>query len=248
MSIPIVKFGNNDDAAHAVFNYLNKSDPLLNKFTLRPFNRFIPEFSPWWFFPKSEGWPVYHCSKLFVHSFYPQSDEDNLLYVGYYVEKGLGKELSGMSGVKNSNIMESNWYWHEFINNAKNNIYDEPVKEVIGLSGCQIWVTITANEFNEVPEPDTEIKSPHDYVQFSIHSQDPKLKLEQQGQKLLSEFNECKGINEIVQISEAMEGLSFFWINLYIGIQLKYGTDKEGTWSAADIWHNALEPWEPWTK
>jgi len=248
MDIPIVKCGSNEDAAHAVLNYLNKPDPTQNRFTLRPFNRFMPEFSPWWFFPKSEGWPAYHCSKLFVQSFHPPSDEGNLLYVGYYVEKGLGKELSGMSGVKNSNIMESNWCWYDFLKNCKNDIYDEPIKEMIRLSGCQIWVTITTYEFNEIPESDKEIKSPNNYVQFSIHSQDVKLKLEQKGQKLFSDFNECKGISEIAQVLETVDGLSFFWIDFFIGIRLRYGSEREGAWSAADIWHNALEPWEPWIK
>ena len=248
MALPIVKFKNNDDASHAVLNYLNKSDPAPNRLTLRPFNRFMPEFTHWWFFPKSEGWPVYHCSKLFAHSFFPQSGEDHLLYVGYYVEKGLGKELSGMSGVKKNNIMESNWYWYEFLKNSKNGIYDEPTKEVLRLSNCLVWVTITTNEFNEVPESDTEMKSPHDYVQFSIHSQDAKLKLMQKGKKLLSEFNECKRINELAQVFETMGGLSFFWVDLFIGIRLRSGTEKDDTWSATDIWHNALEPWEPWIK
>ena len=108
--------------------------------------------------------------------------------------------------------------------------------------------SFNVDEFNEIPKQDTEIKSPHDYIQFSISSQDAKIRLEHKGLKLFSKFKECNSIKEIVQTLDTMEGLSFFWIDLYIGIQLQYGTEKGGKWSAADIWHNALEPWEPWIK
>ena len=50
----------------------------------------------------------------------------------------------------------------------------------------------------------------------------------------------------MAKIFQTIDDLRFFWINVYFGIQLQYGSEKDDTWSAADIWHNTLEPWEPW--
>ena len=246
--IPRVKYKNNDEAAHAVLTYLKTQGESENRFTLRPFNRFNTDFTHWWFFLKGKGWPVYHCSKLFVHQFYPQTEGFNCLYAGYYVEKGLGEELIGMSGVKSTHIMKQNWYWYEFLMNLNNGVYDYSVKEIQKLSGCPVWLTITASEFNEVPETDTEIKSPHDVVQFAFSDDGNRVKIKEHGDKILKDFNECANINAIADKLVTVEGLKFFWVNLYIGTKLCYGSKDENDWTAADIWHNALEPWSSWIK
>ena len=125
MAIPIAKFKTNDEAAHAILNYISKSENL--GLSLRPFNRFSTDYSPWWFFPKGEKWPVYHCSKLFVEKlFYKNS---YFLYSGFYVEKGLGNNVP--KDVKKNNIMKFNWYWNEFLQKLKEGAYNETITEIL---------------------------------------------------------------------------------------------------------------------
>jgi len=246
MPVPTVRFENNDKAAHAISHYLDEMHPSPQRFALRPFNRFSTEFTEWWFIPNKTEWPAYRYSKLFVHKFQAQPEEARWFYAGFYVEKGLGKKLAGMPDVKQNEIMQDNWYWHNFIRHAKSGEIDNALQEVLTRSQCPVVVSLNVYEFNHVPKPDTERRDPHDWIEFVVHYPNSAFQTARAGTEILRELNTVANLSQLAQRLETLNGLDYFWLNLLIGTRLQYGTFTSGTWGAAEIWHNALEPWNSW--
>lgn len=246
MIVPQAIFRNNDETAHAVLDYLDEFLSLPHRFTLRPYDFHRPEFSEWWFIPSTE-WPAYHHSKLFVHQSPIRPAAPEWLYTGFYVEQGFGQELAGFPDVQRKYIMRADWYWHEFLLHARNGEIDPTLRQVLERSQCPLWVWIDVYEFNRVQELDTDRyrRGPDDWVEFTIYAQDTKFILAQPGRKVLAQLNTCANIRELAQLLETLEDLRFFWVNLQVGVRLRYGTESEGFWNALEIWGNALEPWIP---
>jgi hypothetical protein len=237
-------FESNDQVAHTISDYLAPQ-----KFSLRPYNRFLPEFTEWWLYtPRlKESWPAYRYSKLFFHKhlFFEQSPSESL-YTGFYVEKGFDETLSSLPGVKQNHIMQPDWDWYKFLLSAKSGDVGIPIREVLSRTQCTVLISVDAQEFNKPPEPDTERPPTFDLVEFEIHSQDLKFASKQESEKSLANLNSCRDMQELGLRLSSMENLRFFWVNVLIGIQLEYGGTETGSWGAHEIWSNALEPWSDW--
>lgn len=228
MSIPRVKFANNDEAAHAIRAYLRDCDtPLYEKFALRPYNRFATDFTEWWLIP-GKAWPAYYHSKLFVHRFQPLGEEDKRFYTGFYVEKGLGKQLAGMPEVNRAHIMQDDWYWHQFIRHAKAGDMSRAIAEVLQRSQRPVLVLLNSYEFNHAPQPDEERHAPHDWVEFAIRSPSGDFQLAHRATRTLVPLNTCANLPDLAQRLEIMKDLDFFWLDLMIGIRLQYGSETSG--------------------
>ena len=139
-------FENNDQAAHAVYRYIDNLRPSPQRFTLRPYQYQAPAFTEWWFVPSTE-WPANRFSKLCFHR-YRLAPE--YIYIGFYVEQGLGTELVGLPDVKSSQIMQSNWYWHRFLGHMEDKELGGTLREVLGRSQYPMTVWVDAYEFNRV--------------------------------------------------------------------------------------------------
>jgi hypothetical protein len=247
ISAPKIVYDNNDKVAHAVSHYLDGLHPSPQRFALRPYNRFLPQFTEWWLIPSNE-WPAYRYSKLFFHRFQPAPERTEWFYTGFYVERGLGEQLASLADVKKTHIMHGDWYWHDFIRQAKAGEMDSAVQEVLLNSQRPVVLSMDVYGFNQVPEPDTERQPPYDWIEFVIHSQDGHFRLGQPGSEILAQLNSCVNLSELAQCLEALTELDYFWVNLLIGIRLQYGTEADGSWKAAEIWHRALEPWNSWVR
>lgn len=249
MTVPVTIFEDNGKAAHAVLKYFRELRPsIASTFSLRPYNRFSPAFTEWWLIPRKEEWPAYRCSKFFVSNFQSPSESFFRLYAGYYVEQGLGAELTGLPEVKRNHIMHADWYWHSFLQHAQGGRLDDALKQVLESSNCPICILVDAYEFNKVPEPDTEDRFSHDSVQFTIPSLELEFQLSKPGKEILSQFNTSPHIRSLARQLGSTKDLHFFWLDLHIGILLEYGNQERGSWDAAEIWHNALDPWNAWVE
>jgi len=241
-----IVYYNNEKVAHAVSHYLNGLRPSPQRFVLRPYTGFWPQCTEWWLVPSNE-WPAYRSSKLFfLKSQVAQGEE--WFYTGFYVEKGLGEQLANLADVKKAHIMHKDWYWHSFIFQTKAEKMDSAVREVLLRSGRPIIMSMDVYGFNQVPEPDTERLPPYDLIEFVVQSQDGKFRLGRPGSEILAQLNSCASLSELAQRLEELKDLEYFWVNLVIGIRLRYGTDADGSWKSAEIWHRALEPWNSWVR
>lgn len=243
MSLPITKFPTNDTAARAVLGHINMTRPTSQQLHARPFNHYEPEFSRWWLTPGSD-WPAYPHSKLSIRKS-PTSPGE--MYVGFYTEKGLDKSLARISEVQPTYIMQDDWYWHQFLREAREGVLDPVAEEVVRRSDCTMRLLIEIYAFNSIPCPGAAIR-PDEFVQLkrvpSASSYEPEIP----GGKVLAPFNSCSSVKDVAECVQTESGLRFFWVDLHIGIHLAYGSETSGTWGAAEIWQNALVPWSLWVK
>lgn len=257
MPIPTVTFENNSKVAHAVSRYLDELRPSPQRFTLRPYQFQSPAFTYWWFVPSTE-WPAYRYSKLFIHRFWV--DSEYLLFTGFYVEHGLDEELKGQPDVKRSHVMQSGWYWFEFLRQAKNGALNPALRQVLERSGCPVFVWLDAYAFNRMSDRENGAQTAEaddgeaydskadDSVEFVVRSANLQFELTKQANQVLSPLNECAKLQELAQHLEVQQELRWYWVDLLVGIRLRYGTASVGTWGAAEIWRNALEPWTSWVR
>jgi len=242
MYAPTVIFENNFRAAHAVRDHINGLYPGGHRFTTRPYQHQAPDFTHWWFIPRKE-WPAYHLGKLFIQQLRLAPE---CLYTGFYVERGLGKQLAGMPDVDPTHVMQPDWYWFEFLRHAQGGEPDSALREVLERSHCPVFVSVDLYAFNRVPSPEKDLQAPDDNVEFAIRSADLGFELAEQSEGIMSRLNECANLRELAEDLDGWRDLDYCWVNLFTGIRLQYGTETTGTWGADEIWHNALEPWAPW--
>ncbi|HOD79339.1 MAG: hypothetical protein BWX92_02773 [Deltaproteobacteria bacterium ADurb.Bin135] len=237
-------FINNSDIAHTINEHIQfrANQPRL---WLKPYNRYMPESTEWWFIPSKE-WPAYHHGKLFIWKTPSYSKTPGLLYIGYYIEHGLDNELGNLSGVNRKQVMTNLWYWKEFVNHAKNGRIDDKTRLISLNSKCHTIVFLKAYEFNRIHEPDKNPNIPVDSLEFYLDHKQNHLCVENQSNKTLKPLNESQSINEIVDILENDKNFRFFWIDIMIGTTLYYSDEeKKGGWEAREIWYQLLEPWPP---
>ena len=242
MEVPTTVFQNNEQAARAVHDHLDHLYPDGHRFTRRPYQYQAPEFTHWWFVPSTD-WPAYRHSKLFIRQM--RSDPE-FLYTGYRVERGLGTQLASVPDVRRQHIMQPNWYWFEFLRHAQAGDLDAPLREVLDRSKLPLIISMLLWEFNHAPLPDEEPGAPHDYAEFAIRSQDLQFEAAVKGTKILRQVNQCSDLRELGQHFDGSEETDWYWVDLFIGVKLRYGDEETGTWRARDIWRNAMEPWQPW--
>ncbi len=242
MQVPLMRFRNNDLAAHAVYHYIRESQPPIRDLVLRPYNRFDTKFSEWWLIPSSD-WPAYRYGKL---CFSKSDSVSDLMFTGFYVEKGLGRQLADLT--KANQMMGPNWLWHDFLNAARGGVLDAPMRAVMERTGEPLHIYLNLYEFNHVPDPDADGNVPDDQLEFSVRGDDLSFTPTVEGKDVLVPLNRATNLQDLVGHFIGLEKMTWYWSNWMIGTYVRYSTDDTGDWGAADLWHNALEPWLRWVK
>jgi len=244
MTVPKVIFANNEQAAHAVSRYIASLRPSPHRFALRPYQFQSPAFTDWWFIPSTD-WPAYRYCKLFIRQL---KQHPEYLHAGVWVEHGFPEEVKPMPDVKSTLVMKADWCWFRFLRHARRAELDTAMREVLQRSECPLFVSLEAYEFNRVPSRGEDRSIPDDKIEFVVRS--PALKFEdvQKGTNVLARLNDCIDLPELAERLQGAEDVSWYWVDLLIGIKLLYGDKATGTWRASDIWRNALEPWTRWVR
>ncbi len=244
MIIPQTTFNNNDKAAHAVYDLLPGLSSSVTRYSLRPHNFYLPEFTHWWLIPSTD-WPAYRYSKLSIHR-WPQQEEPQYMYLGYYVEKGLGPSLTGMTEVNSRQIMHSDWFWYEFLNHVQKGNIQLALREVFNRSECSPIVYADLYYFNRAPLSDKERHVPDDWVEFSFQPDSLSLQPERVAINELAECNGYTDLQNLIKRLVEIKGSEYYWIDIFLGVRAQYGTATTDGWDAMNIWRKALEPWAPW--
>lgn len=148
-----------------------------------------------------------------------------------------------------AHTMSRDWYWHEFLRRAKAGEIGSTAHAARLSSGLPVILHVDAYAANEAPEPDTEQEREPDEIEFEIQSGNGHLRLlKRRGGALIPVDGCTRLIESIAQALEGSADLDHFWLDLFIGVRLQYGTHADGSWSAAEIWDRALGPWAPWVK
>jgi len=158
-------FENNAKAANAVSALVQEDDSDAPDFSTRPFNQYDIAFTEWWMIPSSD-WPAYKYGKLCFWR-YPNTS-DGLMYVGYYVEKGLHPDASGVPEVDPNEIMQHNWYWHIFEREIRSRGFLDTANRIAEAASSYPRILMHAHEFNKVPKEDQPRSDPSDAIEFSL--------------------------------------------------------------------------------
>ncbi len=228
----------NKEVAHSL-------KPFFSGMVVRPYNFNRPETSEWWFIP-SKDWPAYRHSKIFVWQTPPYSVEPGFLYLGYYVEHGISPEIPG---VARKFVMDSKWSWHDFIRSAKDGTFDKVSSKISSNLKIPVWVLLKAYEFNRIPELGGDSSTPYDQFEMLLGAQQKHQVLQQPASKVLKTLNSSKSLADLSATLEAnAQDLSFFWIDVLIGVHIDYDTVSANNKDARILWETALQSWLPFVK
>ncbi|MBN1247616.1 MAG: hypothetical protein JXC32_08145 [Anaerolineae bacterium] len=161
------------------------------------------------------------------------------MYTGLYVEKGRDPELAGV--VKAAEVLRSNWYWFQFLEEAGCDALSDPIKTILKRSGCRVHVMVGLLSFGGGYQTvEFEIRTPtvtFDKTEGSAGTLEGLLKSED----LPDLVKRIKGLSDDVVFRRG-------WVNVTTGIRARYGSAEANGWGAREIWHDALEPWMPWVR
>jgi len=196
-----------------------KSDK--KKYVARPFNRFEPEDTVWWVTPGSD-WPAYKYGKYMFRKY------NDIIYIGLNIEKGYGIELSQM--VSNNAIMTEEWIWHEFIEAAAQGEFNNTIESLAQNNSGDVHVLMGFGEFNQVDKESDYYADvfPNNitYI-FKDNSIEAKDKEQNMRAEMFEKLKEAKGFQDIFKMMLGINGLSYFWVDLFIGVPFEIKDDDK---------------------
>jgi len=203
------------------------------KLTLRPWNRFEPDYTTWWIVPGT-AWPAYRYGKFVF------TTVGELISCGLYVEKGLGASTMGM--YKPSLVMDADWQWHQFIRDIESG----KVMEATNMIGMQPFLTLSSDIVRGEFDP---LAPKSDELVFRIA--DGKLEKVQERIDVgcLTPFANLESLEKLPGKLAEMKNLNWAWIDLVLGTQLKLPiegvelTDAIDGWDLVSDLFSYLEPW-----
>ncbi|MGM0411001.1 MAG: hypothetical protein ACQEQF_09605 [Bacillota bacterium] len=211
-------FSNVMELANEVKEHL---DTEKKKYIARPFNRYNSKNTIWWIVPGND-WPAYKYGKYMF-----RKKDDNEVSIGLNIEKGYGKKISQM--VSHNTIMEDEWIWHEFITAVREDKLYDTFKSLDEKNESDVNITISFGEFNQIDDKsdDHSEKFP-DEISY-VFKQDV-LSVQNKDEKINNqEFEKIKyagSVREIFEMLAAIKGLSYYWINFFVGVSFKIGHNK----------------------
>jgi len=152
-------------------------------------------------------------------------------------------QLAGLPDISNNQVMRDAWYRRELIKQAASGALDKVAHVVCEKAQTDKRFLIEIYHFKNLPAHDTQRSGPTDTVEFSVSFRSPQWRLLQPSVGILSKLNDADGVSDLAQRISNMKDLDFHWVDLTIGVRLRYGEGYQKGWGAADIWERALQPW-----
>ncbi len=238
-------FKNANTLAHAI------KDIAGLELTPRPYNRFEPDDTIWWLVPSVE-WPAYKYGKLFFDSRIGKAPKDeNGIYSGFYVEKGLGLAVGDL--YHQSLIMRDDWLWREFITVLLSDFSTFPPDLILTLVAS--YIPPEKASFIDTPEGFFAQKESFrgNHVSFSV---DAGLKLElinknlnPSNKEISDHFTQqiiiARNMTDLVLPLSQLPQSDWVWLDFYIGITIPRNSNEI---NPVHLWKQYLEPWSPWLR
>lgn len=228
----------------------------VGKVSCRPYNYRNATFTDWFVIPALESWPAYKHGKFFCDW---QGDTD--LLCGLLVEKGLGKkaELSGLytSSQAKRWIMHPDWLWFRFLDDLKNGRVESAIVHIGKQLSIPVAIRFSGGYLDGAP--DTEpyeslLKNDICLLQYDAESDGFQLVDSKPQAKLFTDLENVTTFNELVLFINKMNENDYLWLDILIGISLRYkdlekiaSFDKE-EWDEEVIWDRFLKHFLPWFK
>lgn len=238
-----VMFTDNEQAAQAVYKHILAAQPPLRHLTLRLYNPDHVKFSDWWLVP-SRTWPPHPHSRLL---FRQSRVTSGAMFAGFHIAKGLGRQLPGI--VSDDVMMTPQWYWHEFLNEVQGGVFDGVLRDVGQRTGLPVVVRLELSELSHVPDvTGYRPQIVDDALEFTVREAGGSLERVEAARNILAPLNEAQHLRDLVWPIIGLRNPTWYWIDWLMGVRVDYGAPDVEGWGAAELWHNALEPWLRWVR
>jgi hypothetical protein len=214
----------------------------------RPYNRWKrDESQTWWIVPAPDK-SAFQYSKIIV-STAPRLAEPDQVFVGLYVEKGVGGALASAGYYPGEWVLKSTWRWHGVLSDLASGALAPAIANVAHRIGEPIEVRADAH----VPVVKASVQPPHDIVAYEsldgVTLTAMRQALLATEQRFLESAARAHTLPELAGSLQTIPGGDSAWINLYVGRALQksalHGTSALDAQQLAD---RPLEPFAPWLK
>ena len=202
-----LKYKNTMTLARAVKDYLHSEK---NKFSARPYNRHKPDNCLWWVVPSTD-WPSYKHGKYVFWS------NNNEIYAGIHIEKGLDKSLSMLYPSKKGKtlMMNDQWIWFSFMNFLRSGKVEEIVREMFQKNNRSVEFSIQAGIVSDVEQYDPNSPKP-DSLKFNYDENGLYLAEEKLNINAINSIKEMKCLSELPDLLQGLKDLNWLWIDIFI--------------------------------
>lgn len=254
MSIPAIRYKNNERTIRAVMAYLCQQAPAARNLSAYPSDTSARAFAEWWLHAGS-GRPTPGRGRLFMwrEADTLSSSSPGLMATGLQIERGLGRHLTGagvgeparLELVDPRLIMQPSWSWYRLLNDTLGSLFDGPLRSVLARSAQPIAIDLQLHHADQLTAIPGIRTPPADQVSYSVLDELLLLHPTRLAGGELAVLNDAATLRDLLLRMEGIRDLSWYWITVSMGVEVAYD-DEEGGWDAATLWHNALEPWLPW--
>jgi hypothetical protein len=212
----------------------------------RPYNRWKwDESRTWWVVPAPDQL-AFRYSKIIVSSV-PRLAGPEELFVGLYVEKGVGTVLATTGYYPREWVMTPTWRWHGVVSDLATGAFMPAIRDASRRIGEPVEIRLNAH----VPVVKAALRPPHDVLGFesvdgvAIRAmQAPALGTEE---RFLESAACAHSFSELAGKLSAIPGSDSAWKNLCLGRSLQTsGLQDKLALDAHQLTDRLLEPFAPW--
>ncbi|MBP1698620.1 MAG: hypothetical protein H6Q41_3808 [Deltaproteobacteria bacterium] len=211
-----------------------------------PYNRFKWEESEtWWIVPAPDR-QAFLYSKIIVSSSRRLSQEGQL-FVGLYVEKGVGRDLAAAGYYPEEWVLGPTWRWHGIINDLTSGRLTRAIADAAVHLGQPIEIKLDAH----VPTHKGAIRPPHDLLTF--RSTDG-VEITLAGRPIFATqerfLESTSGAQTLIELASGLRTIprsETVWVNLHFGRTFeRSGLHDTSALSAQQLVDLLLEPFASW--
>jgi hypothetical protein len=215
-----------------------------------PFNRYAPDVSTWWLSPSAKAPAYQHGKIIFTQRDEPQGG----LFVGFYVEKGVGPTGAGLYRETSKGrrwIMDETWLWGRFMASMESRDIGPVITAVDHAAQRPVIVAVDAAPVPPPAGSDNDIRSSRlarDVVRFlfsngRLDPLDSTLPA-----NVLRGLVRPQTLGELSTAISLLPELDWLWVDISIGLHLAIGPQQADRqlWTGHEIWAKACYPWRAW--
>jgi hypothetical protein len=168
------------------------------------------------------------------------------LFVGFYVEHGLGPSAASAGYYPPDWIMDASWRWHRVVADLAAGRFGHTVLEATQTLGEPLRLTVLAH----VPVPGASLHPPCDLLEFEAHDGSTITALRQELRTPQGFLREAAGSRTIRMLGSTLQSVpecDWVWIDVYVGHAFHcVGPHDLTALDALQLWNRMLAPFSPW--
>ncbi|GEM_PF-1558853 len=209
-----------------------------------------------WYLNPTADWPAFRFGKALLRSEQGHlGRQPTSLFSCFFVEKGPDVKLAAEAypaAYRRGYLSDKTWLWWDFLAALASGEVNSIVEQVGRKSSQPVVLEIAVSTLSEtvVAEGTGNPWSLREYVRFRVDG--PVLvPLHSASGDMLQSVAELSYLEEIPHALRNNKDLAWFWLDIYIGVDLSLGSAVESNsaaWNGAAVWQRTLRPWLSWIR